>query len=250
MIVTYKEKGWQVVTQRAHGMLAAQIAFQWKKKDRPARWLETLLAIAEHDDAEIELDGEKLLTPTGGPLNYSMKEFDKIHCEKVAMLTNTKSRYIALLTSLHMDFLYHDQAKTDTEVAQFLKVQKSIRDAIQKKLRISQTEIKRVYALLQWCDALSLILCQDLIQPEKRLIEISIGPDKRPSYLFQIRKGVLSVDPWPFEKNEFALCFESRLLSQLKFDNATQFRKVFSQASVLETGWKMQKKPRGFVRPT
>ncbi len=46
MIVTYKEDGWQVVTQRSHGILAAQVGAQWKIKERPSRWTDTLLAIA------------------------------------------------------------------------------------------------------------------------------------------------------------------------------------------------------------
>jgi hypothetical protein len=55
MIVNYTEAGWEVITQRAHGLLAAQIAGQWKHIVRTGRWTETLLAIAEHDDAQVEL---------------------------------------------------------------------------------------------------------------------------------------------------------------------------------------------------
>src|SRR4051794_8176184 len=106
MIVTYRQNGWEVITQRAHGILAAQIGFNWKVRQRPDRWCETLLAIAEHDDAEMELSGEQLITESGGPLDYSMKTFDLEHCERVAAFSITKSRYIALLTSMHMEFLY------------------------------------------------------------------------------------------------------------------------------------------------
>lgn len=56
MIVTYTEGGWQVITQRTHGILAAQIASQWEKIGVHNREIETILAIAEHDDAEVELD--------------------------------------------------------------------------------------------------------------------------------------------------------------------------------------------------
>lgn len=91
MIVNYKETGWEIITQRAHGLLAAQLAFQWRKEDRPVRWVETILAIAEHDDAENELDGENLLTEAGGPLNFSMKTFEVDHCQKLSSLTITKA---------------------------------------------------------------------------------------------------------------------------------------------------------------
>jgi hypothetical protein len=88
MIVNYTPDGWEVITQRSHGLLAMQLGMEWKQAARPQRWAETLLAIAEHDDAEVELDGEHLLTPRGGPLNFDMKQFlsrsiagNCIHCQ-------------------------------------------------------------------------------------------------------------------------------------------------------------------------
>ena len=68
MIVNYTEQGWEIITQRAHGLLAVQIAMQWRIKDRPERWVETLIAIADHDDAQTELEDDDLLTPQGGPV--------------------------------------------------------------------------------------------------------------------------------------------------------------------------------------
>jgi hypothetical protein len=119
MILTYKQDGWYVVTQRAHGILAAQLCANWRVKDRPERWTETLLAIAEHDDAEVELDGENLITPTGGPLNFDMKVFDLSHYEKLSMLTLTRNRYIALLTSLHIEFLNRAEATNNMTCKRF-----------------------------------------------------------------------------------------------------------------------------------
>ena len=87
--------------QRAHGTLAAKLAAEWKIMNRPERWLETLMAVAEHDDAETEMDGETLITPDGGPLNYSMKKFDAAHCSKLPGLSIIKSSYTALLTSIN-----------------------------------------------------------------------------------------------------------------------------------------------------
>ncbi len=80
MIVTYTEGGFHVVTQRSHGVLAAQNAAQWKNPSIEDRWVETLLAIAEHDDAEVEPDGEAVLTKQGGPLYFNMKEYDPVLC--------------------------------------------------------------------------------------------------------------------------------------------------------------------------
>lgn len=250
MIVTYKEAGWEVITQRSHGIVAAQIAMQWKKKERPDRWTETVLAIAEHDDAETELDGENLLTEGGGPLNFDMKKFELGHCQKLAMLTITKSRYIALITSLHMDFLYRKDEKEDKEAHQFLQEQRRLQTLWRKELGIKEEEVKRLYSLLEWCDALSLLLCQNQIQPEKRAIEVSTGPDNVQYSLFQISDKALTIDPWPFERTAFTVYFESRTISQLQFRSSAEFREAFVSAPVKETVWDVRKKPAKHREPS
>lgn len=239
MIVNYTKRGWQVVTQRAHGLLAAQFAAQWKVSERPDRWLETVLAVAEHDDAEMELDGENLLTPTGGPLNFNMKEFDIAHYEKLALLTITKSRYISLLISLHMQFLSGDEGETNLKLKSFLKEQSILRRKWMRELNLKEKEVLKIYDLVEWCDACSLLLCQDLVQPEKRKLEISTGPDKKPYFLFQTGEQKLTVFPWPFESEKFVVNFESRLLKQLQFTSSAEFRKEFLKAKVKETAWEV-----------
>lgn len=237
MIVTYKEEGWHIITQRAHGIVAAQLAMAWRRKDRPQRWTETVLAIAEHDDAEVELDGENVLTPTGGPLNFDMKTFDLAHCRKLFMLTQTKSRLIALLTSLHMVFLYGKEAAGNKEAGTFLEEQKLLQGGWAKELKMEKEEYLRLYDLLEWCDACSLLICGEKQQPEKRKMEISTGPDKKMYHLVQVDDATLTVDPWPFEEKTFTVSFEWRLIKQLQFSSSAQFREAFQQAAVQETRW-------------
>lgn len=234
MIVNYTEQGWEVITQRAHGIVAAQIGFQWKASERPERWVETLLAIAEHDDAEIELDGEKLITETGGPLNFAMKQFDKQHCERLEMMTATKSRYIALLVSMHICFVYGGFEKDNKEAKEFLDRQRQLQEKWQQDLRVTEAEAKRIYYLVEWCDAISLILCRKQMPPEMRSIEISTGPDNKVYQLQQIGENTVTVSPWPFESKSFELSYESRMIRQLKFTNSEQFRAAFLQAPVTE----------------
>ena len=241
MIVTYKEDGWHVVTQRSHGILAAQIASNWRLKDRPERWTETLLAIAEHDDAEVELDGENLVTPTGGPLNFDMKEFDLAHYEKLFLLMLTKNRYIALLTSMHIEFLNRTAASDNIKCKNFLKKQAALRDKWRKALQITEAESLRIYNLMEWCDAFSLLLCQCNLPPEKRKLEISTGPDKKLYYLAQADDETLTVEPWPFEDKKFNISFEYRIIKQLQFASSADFRKAFLKAPVKEQVWKLSK---------
>jgi len=241
MIVNYSQDGWEIITQRAHGIVAAQLASQWRASDRPERWIETILAIAEHDDAENELDGEILITAAGGPLNYAMKSFELPHCRKLASLTITKSRYIALLTSMHMEFLYGQDESKSAVAKSFLEEQRSLQETWRHDLKLTKKEALRMYNLVEWCDALSLLICKGDMQPEERSMEISTGPDNRIYQLLQLNEKELSVDPWPFEDESFEIRFDSRLIKQIAFKDSAEFRKAFLEAEITEKVWTIKK---------
>lgn len=242
MIVNYTAQGWEVITQRAHGLLAAQLAMHWQKSRRPARWTETVLAIAGHDDAQIELEADDLLTPQGGPVNFAMKLFEPEHCRRLADFSLSKSRYIALLTSMHMVFLYDKEKETNPLVKPFLAEQVKLQHQWQKELHIKPAEAEQIYGLLEWCDAFSLLLAQHEVQPEHRMIEISNGPDEKEYRLQQISGGKLTVLPWPFEEPEFEIRLETRLIDQLTFKSNDEFKKRFLAAPVIEKKWVLCKK--------
>jgi hypothetical protein len=237
MIVNYTAFGWEVITQRAHGLLAAQIAAQWKQSIRTERWTETLLAIAEHDDAQVELERDNLLTPQGGPLDFKMKAFEQRHCSQTMDFALSKSRYIALLCSMHLGFVYGTECADNPVAAKFIKEQRALQTQWRKELNLTVGEAERDYRLLEWCDALSLLLCQHDNQPEARSVEISNGPEDRKYQLIQTGPGMLTVEPWPFEQDEFELYFEIRLIAQLEFKSAEEFRSAFRQATVSEKRW-------------
>lgn len=238
MIVNYTEQGWEIITQRAHGLLAGQLMLHWAIKQRPERWMETLLAVAEHDDAHIELENDEVLTPQGGPLHFAMRAFDAEHCRRVQNFALSKSRYIALLHSMHMDFLYRDEAKKNKDVKTYLAGQAQLQKQWRNELHISEQEAGKLYALLEWCDALSLLLCQHKIQPEQRAIDISRGPTPGENQLKQLANGTLTVTPWPFEDDAFGVQVESRLLTQLQFKNNDEFKAAFLAAPVNELAWR------------
>lgn len=77
MIVRYTAKGWEIITQRNHGLLAAEICARWQLTKQPKRWVETLLACAGHHVAYNELESGPLLTQSGGPMNFDMNCFDE-----------------------------------------------------------------------------------------------------------------------------------------------------------------------------
>ena len=228
MIVNYTEAGWLIVSQRSHGLLAAQICAQWKKNRQPQRWVETLIATAEHDDAHYELEREDLLEETGGPKNFKAIPFEEAYCEKLLNLALSKGRYIALLISHHIRFLYGQ----DPHAKPYCRDLREREKKWIKEARTTREEIDKSYQLLEFCDALSLLICQQEVQPENRMIEISKGPDGKTYQLRSTDKQQLTVSPWPFEPHTFTVTYESRLLEQLTFSNPEEFKKVFYSAPV------------------
>jgi len=225
MIVNYKEGGWQIISQRAHGLLAGELCFQWKNKRPFTRWFETIVAATEHDDVFNEFEnGEVLLNENGGPVNFKMRSFEQEKCDRLMQHSLSKSQYIALLISHHIQFLYADSEDKDgVKYCRTLKKQdKQWRDS----LGIREDEVSDAYAIIEWCDALSLLICQGLIQPENRKIEISNGPDDICYQLHMPKENVLTVDPWPFMCDQFDIYFESRTISQLKFDKEDELRQM------------------------
>ena len=231
MIVNYKEDGWQIISQRAHGLLAGEICFHWKKNTAISRWFETIIAAAEHDDVFNEFEkGEVLLNENGGPVNFKMREFEKLKCDRLIRQALSKSRYIALLISRHIQFLHADSEDKDAE--KYCKELKKTDKVWRKEIQIAQSEIDDAYAIIEWSDAFSLLICQQLIQPENRKIEISKGPDHVCYQLHAPKQNVLSVDPWPFVSDQFEIRYESRTIPQLKFNNPEEFRQILMETAV------------------
>ncbi|RFZ84238.1 DUF3891 family protein [Mucilaginibacter terrenus] len=236
MIVNYRKGGWEIVTQRAHGLLAAEFALHWQKAQRPERWMEFLMTVAEHDDAQIELERDDVITEQGGPTDFKMRAFQLEHGERTLTYTLSKSRYIALLSATHLEFLAGDAKENKVNIA-FFKNLASQKKEWCKELKINNIQLEKDYRLLEWCDALSLLICQHEDQPEERRVEISTGPDGKLHCLRQIAPGCLTVEPWPFEDLEFSITYEHRTLPQLKFDNVDEFKTAFLTTAVETTTW-------------
>jgi hypothetical protein len=229
MIVNYTEKGWEVITQRSHGLLAAQICARWNKTNQPARWVEILIATAEHDDVYNEFETDDLLTATGGPKNFSLTEFQIETASRLVDMAVSKSRFNALLIAKHINFVHGD----DPAGKKFCAGLKKQEVLWLREAKTTEHEIKVAYELLEFCDALSLLICQHMIQPEGRKIEISSGPDGKSYSLFSSGGNKLIVDAWPFEESSFTVSYEYRLLDQLVFKTVDEFRSAIRNSAVV-----------------
>jgi hypothetical protein len=238
MIVNYAQSGWEIVAQRNHGLLAAQLCAHWKTSKRPFRWIDTLIGTAEHDDANNEMEKEALLEPHGGPMNFKMVPFEKAYCDNLLQKALTKGRYVGLLIARHIQFLYGELPEAKSYCNALKKQEK---DWL-KSCGATTDDLDGSYQLLEFCDAFSLILCQDSIPPEQRSTEISKGPDGTVYVLKQEDNRKLVVSPWPFEPKAFTVHYEKRILNQLIYPDVETFRKAFRDAPVVQVEWLIAEK--------
>jgi hypothetical protein len=148
-------------------------------------------------------------------------------------IANSKSQINALLTSMHMDFLYSDsQKKEDEALSNFLKKQEKLRKDILKSLNIDKKYAERLYHFVEWCDAFSLLICMDKIQPEGRKMEVSQSPDGEMNQTFYKSENEITVEPGVFKNDSFKVFYEYKILEQLKFDSVEEFNKVCENTPV------------------
>ena len=237
MIVASHTKGWKIITQRSHGLLAAMLAYQFDIDLPSVIMVPTIIAIAEHDDGIAETLANKNLTDAGAPRHFLVDDDSNTTDLKqqlnVMETATSKSQINALLTSMHIDFIFDaKKGGPDKELNDFLKAQEKSRKQILKHLDIDSKYSERLYRFVEWCDAFSLLICMDRIQPEGRKMEISETPDGTVNQTFYKSENVISVDPWPFKNETFTVFYEFKIVEQLKFKSVEEFDALCSQTQV------------------
>ncbi|GAB3892874.1 hypothetical protein GCM10028803_06290 [Larkinella knui] len=240
MIVKNKDFGWELIHQQAHGLLAVKIAMHWDPAKRSKRWIETLVALTEHDDGQEPWEDTNHLTSAGAPMDFRIEEYSVGQAKRMIEIALEKSRWNALMVSLHATFLYSALAHKNEELARFLDDQQQNQKQWIKQMKLDRKEVDFAYAFVQWCDALSLILCQGHLPENGRRLEISPGPDGISYYIYQRSDESVGVDPWPFDSPEFTIEVEAYQLHQLRFKNDTELYECIQQAPVEEKVWKFR----------
>jgi hypothetical protein len=241
MIVNPLHDGWQIIYHRAHALLAAQIAGQWKRKDAPPRLYETIAAISHHDDLEKEWE-EDNLTPAGAPQDFMMDtESSYKRAEKHLEHALYRGRWVALLNSMHLCRLKENAKNKSSENQAFLKRQSENQKQYRKELKITKDDAERAYAFMQWCDRLSLILCQQELPKDERTLEISKDHDGQIYNVIQFNNDLVSVIPWCFEDDCFTVNVEASILNQLKFENNASLTETLKNAPRILLEWKFIK---------
>ena len=240
MIVHPTSQGWDVIHQQAHGLLAYQIATQWQADQQPLYWTETLTALLEHDDGQNPFEARNHLSEAGAPLSF--EAYSVAQCHRMIDIALRKSRWNALMVSHHATFLYEPKRGEDKALDGFLDQQKDNQQKWRKTYGATRTQVMHAYDLVQWCDALSLILCRKELPPEARQLEISKGPDGTRHFIYQrTDDDSLCVKPWPFSAAEFSVHVEVYPLNQLQFSDDTELYNAINDAPVDLRTWTFRK---------
>lgn len=231
MIVTSHNDGWKIITQRSHGLLAAMLAFQFEIDLPNEIMVPTLIAIAEHDDGVAETEERKNLTDAGAPRHFLVRDgavkTDLKQYQNVMELATSKSQINALLTSMHLKFIFTNHVnEKDKQMQTFLKDQEKNRKELLNNLNFDNKFASRLYRFVEWCDAFSLLICMDKIQPEGRKMEISESPDGVINQVFYKEDNLITVTPWPFKQDRFTVFYEYKIIEQLKFTSIEAFDQI------------------------
>ncbi len=231
MIVTSHNQGWKITTQRSHGLLASMLAFQFEIDLPNEIMVPALIAIAEHDDGVVETKESKNLTDAGAPRHFLVDngatKTDLKQYQNVMELATSKSQINALLTSMHFNFIFSDHVNGEDEMMDnFLKDQEKNRKQLLKNLNFDKQFAENLYRFVEWCDAFSLLICMDKIQPEGRKMEISKNLHGVINQVFYKDDNSITVTPWPFKQDRFIVFYEYKIIEQLKFITIEEFDKI------------------------
>lgn len=230
MIVTYQENGFEVVLQRHHAKLSAGFMEELKWIQKDEHRLDLILAAGMHDNDYNEFRISGLLNAVGGPKDYKMEKFVEADCDRLLDEALATSQFIAVLIALHIQFVMRDISAKASRYCQTLEIRK---EHWCKSIGLPIARMQRYYAMLQWCDAISLLLCQRSIPPEGRHLEISKGPDDISYFIYEAEAGHYIVDPWPFQERTFALKIEKRRLKDLKYKSDSSLRMALTSSAVI-----------------
>ena len=243
MIVKLQPDGWEVIYQRAHGLLAVKLASHWREYERGPYWVDLLAAITQHDNNQKEVRDGSQLTQLGAPADFMVVRSSALEqARRVVDDASYQGRYVALMTSMHTSYIYRSKGENDSAFAAFLDEQKIAQKRWMLGLGLKKVEAERDYAIMQWCDRCSLILCEGEIPADARRLEVTPLPDGENSFIWQREDQALTVEPWPFATNVVEVSVEVSRLSQLEFESSDALYAALKEAPTTVRSWTFSKK--------
>lgn len=233
MIVNRTKKGIHIIYHAAHGLLAGKIANNIAKDFRPKHWFETLIAVTEHDDRQLNFNEKKYLSEAGIPIDFTeenptINEIVK-RMKRVISETKNKSAYTRLLITYHLEFLYGNLKSKSKKIKRFFDDETKVNQETLKIYGLSESNSRTDYQFLRFCDRLSLILCTDETPELGRSLEINKSINNTTYTISKNEDGVFKIEPWIFEMDKFQLLVEERILKQTTFSSSKAFKATLTK---------------------
>ena len=234
MIVRPHPAGWRVSLHPAHGLLAAELYQHLAGTPDAAPGLPTLLAVADHDDHQLDFTESNYLTELGAPKDFTLLAPNdrqrSLQLERLLTTTYRKHLWTYLLIGKHYEFLYDGQP-VDTHLKTTLKEIATQR----KKILAARNEwsadlLERTYAGMRFCDRLSLLLYGDDVPTLGRAIEINDALGAPAMLCQEPKSGHLHVTPWPFMRKRFTVTVFPYVLPHLRFNSSEALGEAIASA--------------------
>lgn len=222
-------KGWEIIYQRNHALLAAEMLAPWPAERRPQPWFELLNACSQHDHGWLESRLDSLVDEEGQPIDFLHMTTEATLAMSRRNLRNAEaqSRWCAILVARHLEYLF--SAKDDTATADLARQTRSARLDWMKEVSASEAQVEELYELLSWADSLSLLVC---CQPSEFTESLALKAQGQNFQARQVQEDVWSLSPWPYLLDSLCLTYEVRVLEQQRFDDAQALRDALARASV------------------
>ncbi|MGB3591430.1 MAG: DUF3891 family protein [Nonlabens sp.] len=239
MIVNSTRDGYRIITHYAHGLQAAQIAQYIKKEYRSKYWLESLCAIIEHDDEQLNFERDNNVSQAGKPLDFTLIEPNPLdileRCKRVMLHARHRSGWVALMIAQHLEFLHLDLARDDKRLKNFFNELHDLKKDIRATYKINEPQSIEYYQLVKFCDRCSLIISMQQVPSRGRKVEINNSIDGQ-TYFMSSSNNAINVQPWIFEPDEFQITTEVYEVPNTTFANSSELQEyLLTHQPVLQT---------------
>lgn len=268
MIVRTVDGPFQLIRQREHATLAAELAREWGNARFPAPQPrdETLEGILHHDAGWEPLDDRPRVDPeTGRPATaLELRAEERVRAWRDSIERARKSSpFSGLLVSLHVSSRLEsalDRANED-EIGllnQFQKEQQALQARLRDRLalgekggrpavgkdgsQITEEALQAAVQLLKVCDRIALFLVSDPLDEER--VEYGTGEEDSPPVSLRLswyNPLTLEVQPWPFRKDLFVLSVPAVEIPAGQYESDESLRAAFNVGKRLSLRFAVQK---------
>ena len=227
MIVNQHVRGWEIITHFTHGLVAGKIGHQLESSLKKDHETDILAAIIQHDDLLANPGEVTYLTKAGAPMDFTQRARTEkealLHAERIYTHASQKSQLMALLIGRHLEFLNGAAAKKGSKMYALLHTIQLDRKRQRSLYKIDPATEEALYHILLFCDRLSLIILQRQIPAIQRALEINTTINNQTYFIKNVVGNTNEIYPWIFEKDQFELTYESRIVTQLSFSSNKEF---------------------------